>query len=372
MQDLGIGLIGTGFMGKTHALAFAAVKATMLDVPTPRLEIVCEHDLQHAQDKAEQFGFARATDDWRALVNDPRVDIVSITTPNHLHYQMALEAIAAGKHVYCEKPLSLTLEQAQKMAEAAKAAKVKTMVGYNYIKNPAVQHAKALIDQGVIGDVVHFRGWVDEDYQADPDLPWSWRAKVSDAGLGALGDLGCHLVSMAYTVVGPIDRLSADMQTIHKTRPLADGSGRAEVENEDTASALVRFANGAAGSISTSRSAWGRKNRLTWEAHGSQGMICFDQERMNELQVYRNTGEAGLQGFQTILTGPEHAPYGNFCPASGHQLGFNDLKVIEAAAFLNDIAGGASAYPNFSDAVEFEKVIHAIADSAKTGVWVTV
>ncbi len=372
MVELGIGLIGAGFMGKAHALAFGAVKAVMGDVPTARLELLCDTPAAHAQKMADQFGFMRATDNWRALVNDERVDIVSITTPNHLHHEMALAAIAAKKHVYCEKPLSLTLKQAEEMAVAAARAGVKTMAGYNYLKNPAFIHAQQLIAGGAIGDIVHFRGWVDEDYQADPDLAWSWRAKIANAGLGALGDLGCHLVSMAYGLAGPIESLVADMQIIHKTRPLADGSGRAEVENEDSASALVRFKNGAQGTLSTSRSAWGRKNRLSWEVHGTKGMICFDQERMNELHIYRNIGQPGEQGFLTILSGPEHAPFGAFCPAPGHQLGFNDLKTIEVASLLRHIAGKEVAHPDFSDALEFEKVIHGIAQSARTGVRVSI
>lgn len=372
MHELGIGLIGTGFMGKTHALAFGAVQAVMGGTVVPRLALLCDTPLDKARKMATQFGFERATDDWRALVTDPQVDVVSITAPNHLHHEMALAAIAAGKHVYCEKPLSLTVSQAQEMADAAVAAGVKTMVGYNYIKNPAFTHAQALIADGAIGDIVHFRGWVDEDYQADPDLSWTWRAKISEAGLGALGDLGCHLVSMAYGLVGPIESLIADMQTIHKTRPLADGPGRGEVENEDTASALVRFSCGAHGSLSTSRSAWGRKNRLAWEVHGTKGMICFDQERLNELQIFRNEGPVGTQGFTTILTGPDQLPYGAFIPAPGHQLGFNDLKVIEAAAFLRHIAGGPPAHPDFMDALEFERVIHAIAHAAHTGNRITI
>ena len=365
MASIGIGLIGTGFMGKAHALAFGAVRAVMGDVPDVRLELLCDTPADKAQTMADQFGFARATDDWKTLIADPAVDIVSITTPNMLHFDMALAAIAAGKHVYCEKPLALTLDQARAMRDAARKAGVKTMVGYNYIKNPAFTHACKLLREGVIGDIVHFRGWVDEDYQANPELPWTWRSTIADAGLGALGDMGCHLVSMTYGLVGPIDSLIADMQTVHDTRPLADGSGRAKVENEDTATALVRFASGVQGSISTSRSAWGRKSRLAWEVHGTKGMLCFDQERMNELQLYRNEGPAAKQGFTTILTGPEHPPYGNFCPAPGHQLGFNDLKVIEAAALLRAIRDNHAAYPGFDDAFEFEKVIHAVAMSAR-------
>ncbi|WP_404420715.1 Gfo/Idh/MocA family protein [Thalassospira australica] len=372
MASIGIGLIGTGFMGKAHALAFGAVRAVMGDVPDVRLELLCDTPADKAQTMADQFGFARATDDWKALIADPSVDIVSITTPNMLHFDMALAAIAAGKHVYCEKPLALTLDQARAMRDAARKAGVKTMVGYNYIKNPAFTHACKLVREGTIGDIVHFRGWVDEDYQANPELPWTWRSTLADAGLGALGDMGCHLVSMTYGLVGPINSLIADMQTVHDTRPLADGSGRARVENEDTATALVRFANGAQGSISTSRSAWGRKNRLAWEVHGTKGMLCFDQERLNELQLYRNDGPTAKQGFTTILTGPEHPPYGNFCPAPGHQLGFNDLKVIEAAALLRAIRDNHAAYPGFDDAFEFEKVIHAVALSAREERRVTV
>lgn len=371
MKSLGIGLIGTGFMGKAHALAFGSVRAVMGDVPDTHLAVLCDTPPDKADEMARQFGFARATDDWESLVRDPDVDIVSITTPNVLHFDMAMAAISAGKHVYCEKPLALTREQACQMRDAALAAGVKTMVGYNYIKNPAFTHACRLIQDGEIGEIVHFRGWVDEDYQADPDLPWSWRATLAGAGLGTLGDLGCHLVSMAYGLVGPIDSLIADMQTVHQTRPLSDGSGRAAVENEDTATALVRFRSGVHGSISSSRSAWGRKNRLAWEVHGTKGMICFDQERLNELQLYRNDGAKANQGFTTILTGPEHPPYGQFCPAPGHQLGFNDLKVIEAAALLRAIRDDYAAYPDFKQACEFEKVIHAIAESARNDKRVT-
>lgn len=367
MADIGVGLIGTGFMGKAHALAYRAARAVLGDVPEVRLELLCDTPAERARQMAGQFGFVRCTNDWRSLVEDAKVDLVSITTPNRMHREMALAAIGAGKHVHCEKPMGLTLAEAEEMAEAARRAGVKTMVGYNYIKNPAFLHAQRLVCEGAIGRLVHFRGWVDEDYQADPDLPWTWRAKLDEAGLGALGDLGCHLVSMAHGLMGPVESLVADMQTIHETRPLEGGAGHGKVENEDTATALVRFRGGAHGSLSTSRSAWGRKNRLGFEVHGTTGMIVFDQERMNELQMYRNEGPAGEQGFKTILTGPAHPPYGHFCPAPGHQLGINDLKVLEAGAFLRWIGGGEKSGPDFADALEFEKVIHAIAASARKG-----
>jgi predicted dehydrogenase len=370
MARLGVGLIGTGFMGKTHALAWRNVKAVTGnaagDVAEPHLAALCDTP-DRAAAMADQFGFARATNDWRDLCADPAVGVVSITTPNNLHHVMALEAIRHGKHVWCEKPMALTLAQAEEMAAAAAAAGVVTMVGYNYLRNPAYTHAQRLIRDGVIGRVVQFRGWVDEDYQADPDLPWTWRAKLAEAGLGALGDIGTHLVSLARGVAGEVESLIAEMQTIHETRPLPDGAGRARVENEDAASVLLRFAGGVHGSMVISRSAWGRKSRLGFEVHGTKGMIIFDQERMNELQLYVNEGEKSVQGFRTILTGPAHPPYGEFCPAPGHQLGFNDLKIIECAALLRAIAGIAPPDMDFTEALRIERVIHAIADSARAG-----
>ena len=195
------------------------------------------------------------------------------------------------------------------------------MVGYNYLHNPMVRRA-CLIDAGDIGRPVHFRGWVDEDYQADPDLPWTWRARRADAGLGALGDLGCHLVSMSHLLMGPIESLIADTQIIHETRSLPHGAGRAPVENEDTASAIVRFASGAQGTLCTSRSAWGRKNRLDWEVHGTRGTIAFSQERLNELQLYVADGPKDRQGFRTILAGPEHRAIRPFLPRTRASAGF--------------------------------------------------
>lgn len=367
MESLGVGLIGTGFMGKCHALAYRNVRAVMGDVLRLRLEALCDTPEAKAAAFADQFGFSRAEPDWRALVADPAVDVVSITAPNHLHREMALAAIAAGKHVWCEKPMALTLADATQMAAAARAAGVRTQVGYNYVANPAFTHAQRLIGEGAIGRIVHVRGWVDEDYQADPELPWTWRAKLADAGLGALGDIGCHLVSMLWGLAGPIESVVADMATIHDTRPLPDGSGRAAVENEDAALALLRFASGVQGSFAASRSAWGRKSSLGWQVHGSEGMLCFEQERMNELQLFRNEGAKATQGFRTILTAPEHPPYGAFVPAPGHQLGFNDLKVIELAGFLRAIRDGHDAHPDFAAALAFERTIHAIALSARTG-----
>ena len=404
MQNIGIGLIGAGFMGKCHALAYGAVKAVFGDVPRPKLEMLCDIPLARAQDAASRFGFARATDDWRVLVEDPAVDLVSITTPNALHHEMALAAIAAGKHVYCEKPMAVTLGQAEEMAEAAARSPVRTLVGYNYLKNPAVLHARALLDRGAIGRPIHFRGIFDEDYMADPALPGTWRSLRREAGLGVLGDMGCHLVAAALYLAGPIESVVADTRIVHSRHygggegagvpngsdgsdgsggsggsgesggsggsdgsTGAGGSGSEPVENEDIATALVRFANGCDGSLAMSRSAWGRKNRLAWEIHGEAGMLVFDQERMNELRLYQAGGPAAEAGFKTILTGAAHPPYGEFVPAPGHGLGFNDQKVVEVRHLLAGIAADAPIHPDFAAALDIERIIYAIDESGRSG-----
>ena len=269
--------------------------------------------------------------------------IVCVTTLNMMHTEIAIAALEAGKHVRCEKPMALTLDEARQLQAAARRSGCRTIVGYNDLANPIYQHAKQLVHEGAIGRPVHFRGFVHEDYQADPETAWTWRAIRADAGLGALGDLGCHLVSLMQGLMGPVATVVADTDTVHKTRAVEGSAERRPVENEDIASALIRFESGRTGLFSTSRSAWGRKSRIGWEVHGTAGMICFEQERMNELQIYQNTADKAMDGFRTILAGPAHPPYGSFCPAPGHQLGFNDLKTIEAWNFLKAIAGGGHA-----------------------------
>ncbi|MDJ1158653.1 Gfo/Idh/MocA family oxidoreductase [Chelatococcus sp. SYSU_G07232] len=371
MDSIGIGLIGTGFMGKCHALAFNAVKATMGDVPRPRLTVLCDVDAAHTAQKASDFGFARHTTDWRAVIADPEVDLVSITTPNAQHREMAIAALEAGKHVYCEKPMALTLADAEAMAAAARKARGRTRLGYNYTVNPAIQHARRLVHEGAIGRLLHVRGQVDEDYMADPDLPWSWRCRAADAGLGTLGDITCHLVSLLHGLVGRITSLSADIAVAYPQRPMKDEPGKfGTVENEDIAQALVRFENGVTGVLSSSRAAHGRKSLIRIELHGSHGMITFDQERMNELELYVAEGDAATRGFRTILTGPAHPPYGQFCPAPGHQLGFNELKVIEAAEFLRAIAAHTPIAFDFEEGLAVERVIHGFVRSAEERRWV--
>ncbi len=374
MKRIGVGLIGTGFMGKCHALAFGSVKAAFGDVPQIEKAVLCDVDASHAQLKADEFGFSRMTTDWRALVADPAIHLISITSPNGMHREMAVAALKAGKHVWCEKPMALTLTDAEAMAASARVAKDQvTALGYAYLRNPALQHAKQLILEGVIGDVFDFRGSVDEDYMADPALPWSWRLTRKDAGLGTLGDLTCHLVSLAHELMGEIGSLCAMADVVHERRPIAGEAGQmAAVENDDIAHAVVRFRGGARGVLSSSRIAHGRKNGLRVEVHGSKGMLWLDNERMNELNLYVAEGPGAQRGFRRILSSPAHPAYGRLCPAPGHGLGFNELKVIELAEILHAIEGLPSNHIDFARGLAIEKTIHAFARSSVAQAWVNI
>lgn len=372
MERIGVGLIGTGFMGKCHAMAYGAVKAVYGDVPIVDRVMLCDVDAAHTKKCATEWGFAKATTNWRELLDDPAIQLISITSPNGMHREMAVAALETGKHVWCEKPMALTLADAEAMtAAAAKAKGQATALGYGYLRNPALQFARKLIAEGAIGEVFDFRGSVDEDYMADPQLPWSWRLTRKEAGLGTLGDLTVHLISLAQELMGNITSLSAMVDVVYQQRPTKDGK-TAQVENDDIAHALVRFVSGARGVLTSSRIAHGRKNGLKIEVHGSKGMLWLDNERMNELNLYVAEGPPEQRGFRRILSGPYHAAYAKLCPAPGHGLGFNELKVIEAAELLYAITGRKSESVNFAKGLGIERVIHAFARSAEAGQWVAI
>jgi predicted dehydrogenase len=385
-KHLNIGLIGSGFMGQAHADAFARAKLLYRDLPAvPRLYMLADATEDLAASAAARFGFEHHTGDWRELVNDPNVDVVDITSPNAMHHDMALAAIAAGKHVYCEKPLSVTLAEAEEMAAAAKAKGVKTMVAFNNVKTPAAMLAKQLIDRGDIGIPMRFRGWFDQGFFNDPDLPFSWRCTRKEAGSGALGDLGSHVISVAQYLVGDIDSTIAQTQAYFPTRPVPQGGSgygaeasadapRAEVENEDQIQTLIRFKSGAGGTIEASRVAAGKVFGIYWEVSGTEGTIIMDGERFNELKLSRFTDPKPDRGFKTIYAGsqvPQFSAFFGFDFAGGG-LGYFDVKVIEVRDLIEGIVNQDDCYPNFHFGLENEKVIAAMERSVETRAWETV
>ena len=366
-KSLGIGIIGTGFMGKAHAFAYRSALAAFPEIPVPVLRMIADVNTEGAARAAHQYGFEKSSGNWRDVIADPSIDVVSITTPNTLHKEMALAAIAAGKHVHCDKPLSPTLSDSRELVKAAEAKGILTQVGFNYIKNPMLKIARDMIGAGELGEITGFRGIHAEDYMHDPESPWTWRIDPS-GGPGVIADLGSHIIGMARFLLGPIASVNADVETVIKLRPASKGSKETKpVLVDDIARLLVRFDAGFGGTIEANWVKTGRKMQLGFEVEGSKGSLAFTQERLNELKFYRAGQNPQTSGFTTIESGPQHPPYGGFCVAAGHQLGFNDLKTIEMAEFLAAIGGAKHAGPDFREAVEIQKVVEAAIQSSKAG-----
>lgn len=363
---LSIGLIGSGFMGKAHVFGFATAQK-VFDLPM-QIELHTLADITDAaaRQAAYDFGFAHYTSDWREMLDNPEIDVIDITAPNALHKEMALAAIAAGKHVYCEKPLAPLAADAAEMAEAAEAAGLKTQVGFNYLCNPMMRLAKEMIESGELGEIHGYRGLHAEDYMANAEDPYTFRH--NPAGGGALADLGSHALATAEFLLGPITRVMGDCVTAIGERPDGKG-GRKTIEVDDIGRAFLRFANGASGSIEGNWIATGRKMQHDFEVYGSKGALSFSQERFNELHFYSNDDASGRRGFRRIEAAPDHAPYGNFCVAPGHQIGFNDLKAIEVAGYVNAIAGNGAEMFSFRDGLRIQTLVEKIQRSAQTGEW---
>lgn len=369
---LKFGVIGSGFMGKSYAVALHSAPS-IFGLPIQTIaEMIATSNHQSAAVQSDRLGYNRSTGNWLELVADPNVDVVGICTPTWMHKEMALAAIAHGKHVLCEKPLALSAQEAHEMAEAAERAGVKTLVGFNYMKSPACQLAKQMIDNGELGQIIHFRGAHNEDYLMDPSSIGGWRLKEEFAGkAGALGDLASHIVNMAHFLCGPIAEVVGESQTIYQSRPNAEGIME-PVENDDQTTFLAKFESGVMGSFEASRIAVGRKNGLSFEVIGTQGSITFDQERLGELRYYSSKDQANRQGFRTILIGPDHPDYGNFCIGSGHGIGYNDMICIEIKDLVEGIFNDKAIWPSFRDAAHTACVIEAVLQSQVERKWIRV
>lgn len=361
MPDIGIGIVGGGYMGKAHSVAMSAVGVVFNTALRPRLEVICASTPESAERYRVEYGFQRATDDWRVLVDDPKVEAIVIASPQETHRHIAEAAFALGKPVLCEKPLGASLEDSQAMVNAAEAAGVVNMVGFNYIRTPASQYARKLIADGEIGDVTWFRGEHTEDFYADPQAPATWR--TTGMANGTIGDLAPHMVNGALALIGPIAQVMADVETVHRTRP------GGEVTNDDHAQMMCRFENDVMGNLYFSRVATGRKMGYAYEISGTKGAIRFDQEDQNALWLYRREGPEAQRGFTKILTGPAHPDYEPFCQGPGHGTGYQDQIIIEAKDFLHAIHTGEAIWPTFRDGHEVNRVLAAALASSDQRQW---
>jgi predicted dehydrogenase len=378
-RTVGIGLVGVGWMGRVHSASYRRVRDHYPDCAgVARLVIAADETEERAAHAVADLGFQESSLYWRSVIEHPDVDAVSITAPNHLHREVACAAAEAGKHVWIEKPAGRIPRDTADIADAVERTGVRSVVGFNYRHAPAVRHARKLIESGALGEIDHFRSqWV-AAYAASPSGVLSWRFRRDEAGLGILGDLGSHAVDLAQFLLGPIVTVTARTETVVAERPLPTSAGThfavveggelAPVENEDVVWSIVRFERGVTGTIEASRVAVGPQARYAFEVHGSLGAVAWDFERMNELSVFLPI-ESGDAGYARVVMGPQHEPFGRFQPGPGLPMGFDDLKVIEAALFLQSVADGEPREPGVREALAAAKVIAAMDRSAVSGAW---
>jgi predicted dehydrogenase len=381
-KSLRVGIIGTGFIARTHVDSFRRACLLFPEIDTAvSLDIVADAALASAEAFARAMAIGRASDDWRAVIDDPLIDLVAIATPNHLHAPIALAAIEQGKAVYCEKPLALSLAEADAMAEAAARHGARTFVAFNNLFAPSTQLAGKLIARGDIGVPRQFIGSFDQGFFADPDLPASWRTRSAEAGTGALGDLGSHVISIAQYLVGPIASAAALDDIVFGDRPLpsrgsgyhatADGgSVRQAVENDDSVQALVKFEGGAFGSIGASRVASGRVFGIQWEIRGTRGTLYVENERSNELHLFRMDEPRDDRGFKTILCGAQFDEFrrGFFgFDYGGGGIGYFDVKVLEVRGMLLSLRNGGEWFCDFRFGRDNQAAVDAIRASAAAG-----
>jgi predicted dehydrogenase len=376
---LGVGMVGYAFMGAAHSQAWRTV-SRVFDLPVrPEMVAVCGRDRSAAEAAAERLGWASVETDWKALIARDDIGLIDICTPGDSHSEIAVAALAAGKHVLCEKPLANTVEEAAAMSRAAARARergVRSMVGFNYRRVPALTLAARLIAAGRLGTVRHVRAVYLQDWINDPAFPLVWRLRRERAGSGALGDLGAHLVDLAQYLLGDtITGVSALTETFVKRRPLPDassglsaagsaGGATGEVTVDDAALFTARFAGGAVASFEATRFATGRKNALRIEVNGSLGSLAFDMESLNELSFHDHTEGPATAGFRRVLvTEPEHPYLSGWWPP-GHLLGYEHSFTHEIRDLLTAIGTGADPEPSFEDGLRVQRVLAAVEDSA--------
>jgi predicted dehydrogenase len=382
--ELRIGLIGFGWMGQAHSRSYRNIPVYFPEAGIrPRLVAVADTVAARLELARNNFGYEYATDDWRAVIERSDIDVVDVTAPNALHQELATAAAAAGKHVFCEKPVGITPASTAAIESAARKAGVITGCGYNYRWAPLVQYTKGLIEGDRFGTLTHYRGRFFSMYGRDRLGLLSWRFLQDQSGYGALTDLMCHVVDMALHLAGPIRRLVSVKETFVKERPLPTpgqgthydrgkpGDPTGTVTNEDYVGALVEFENGARGTLETDRSIFGPQSSMAFELNGSKGAATWDLEKLNQLRLYL-AGEQPNDGFVEVLAGDAFPHQGNIVPGGGNTIGYEDLKVIEALEFLKAVRDGRPFHPGFDDALAVASVLDAMVRSWAEDGWVEV
>ena len=368
-----IGMVGYKFMGRAHSHAYRTAPYFFDITEDVELAAVCGRDEAAVAEFAQKNGWQSYETDWHKLVGRDDIDAIDIGTPNSSHYEISVAAAKAGKHILLEKPMAMSLAEAKEMYKTAQTAGIKHQIGFNYRRVPAIALAKAIIDNGDIGDIVHWRSVYNQDWLVDPEFPLLWRMDKKVAGLGAAGDLASHIIDLAYFLVGPIDEVVGVTKTFITERPVDFGvKEKGPVTVDDFFACMARFANGATGMFEGTRLAPGRLNYNAFEINGTKGSLAFNLERMNELELYLTGDPVEHQGWRTINVTKGDHPYVSAWWPPGHILGWEESHIHQVADFLLAIQNGTSCNPDFSVGVANQAILEAMVDSAASGQWVKI
>ena len=376
VPEIGVGVLGYAFMGKAHSNGYLQMPVLFYPPPAkPKLVAISGRTEAAVAEAARRYGYQRYYTDWRDLVKDERIELVDNSLPNNMHRDPSIAASEAGKHVFCEKPLAMNYREAKEMYDAVTKTGVKNMVSYNYRFVPAIMLARELIEEGYLGNILQFRAVYLQEWIMNPDFPRVWRLNKSIAGSGALGDLGSHSIDLARYLVGDVEAVSALKKTFIDERPLHDDpTKRGKVDVDDAFIALLKFKNGAIGSVEASRFCAGRKNFQRIEVHGTDGSILFDLERLNELQVYSNREKGDRMGFKDIMATESVHPLMEHWWPHGHALGWGDSHVNQIYHLINCIVNDKKIEPlgaTFYDGLKCDEICEAISISADKEKWVS-
>ena len=382
MKEVGIAVIGFGWMGKAHSRSYRRIPTLFPErLANPNL-VYCVDQVEERREEAKRdFGFANVGADAEAAINHPDVDAVIICTPNMLHEELCIASAQAGKNVFCEKPVGGKPEQTVRVEQAARKADVISGVGYNYRWAPLVQYAKSLIADGVLGDITNYRGQFFSMYGSDPLGLLSWRFELEEAGYGASSDILSHAVDLGLMLNGPISEVVGQKATFITERPIAqpgagghydrgkEGDPTGPVTNEDYAGLMARFANGSVGTFESSRNIVGPQSQMAFQVYGTEGAISWNLETMNEIKIFLKNQQHTHEGYTTVFSGDRFPKHGAFVPGDANPIGYEDLKTIECLNFLEAVATGEQHEPGFKEALNYVSLQEALIESWESGAW---
>ncbi len=380
-KKIRVGMVGYKFMGKAHSHAYRDVSMFFKMKAIPVMKAICGRTEDAVAEAAKTYGWESYERSWEKLIERDDIDLIDIATPVSLHKDIAIAAAKKGKHILCEKPMAMNLNEAKQMLKAAEEAGIKHMIGFNYRRVPALVLAKRLIDEGTLGKIYHFRAMYLQDWIVDPDFPLVWRLRKEIAGSGALGDLGAHIIDLARFLIGEFDSVTCVTETFIRERPepvsvtgltAEAGKKMGKVTVDDAAIAMAKFENGALGSFEVTRFAPGRKNCERIEVNGSKGSLFFDLEKINELQFFSCEDKDYTQGFKTILVTEKTHPYLKAWWPPGHVIGWEHAMVHQVYDLMESIADDKMPTPSFVDGVRCQEILDALSKSAEEGRWIKI